>query len=122
VCEFQHAAPHLVRSFLRFPLRVTECVADCVLFAVPKDAELFAAFLRDKICTAKGNRRAAGLGERGEDFDMNVNLVADKAPPSARPASVTSKVTTAAPFRGGAGRGSLLSWFTKINEARRQQL
>jgi hypothetical protein len=39
VCEFQHAAPHLVRSFLRFPLPVTECVADCVWHAAPEDAD-----------------------------------------------------------------------------------
>jgi hypothetical protein len=33
---------------------------------------VFAAFLRDKICTQKANRHAAGLGARADYFDMNI--------------------------------------------------
>jgi len=33
---------------------------------------VFAAFLRDKICTEKANRRVARLGGRDEDLNIKV--------------------------------------------------
>jgi hypothetical protein len=62
----------------------------------------------------------------GCDDDLNiknfVNPFAGAASSCATLASVTSKLTTALPFQGGAGRGSLRLWFREINKARRQQL